>query len=334
MDTKRYADGDQLLHLLYTQQFERPLLDRLFKIAEKSRALCQSEIGAKLLRDCLPHRKALLYFVQPSTRTVLSFRAAAETLGMSAAIVQDPRTSSEYKGESPLDSVHTFAMYHDLIVIRYPEAGFAKSCVDYFIDHGISKHIVNGGAGMEQHPTQALLDLYTLHREYSHRGGLDGRRIMVVGDLLRGRAVQSLIYLLAKYENMRIDLVSPVQLQLPKELKQYISAKKIVWRESETMDEFIAEADAIYMTRVQDEYSREGVPQKLDYSGCSLSADVIRQMPADCIVLHPLPRRQEIPLSFDADPRARYWDQVENGMWARVALIAHILGCEGKIRSA
>jgi len=164
---KPYEINGRLLHLLFTQQFNQPLLQDIFDVADKARQLYSSRIGASFLKECLPNKRALLYFVQPSTRTFLSFQSAASILGMSAAQVTSTRTSSEIKGETPLDSVHAFAMYHDLIIIRYPEPGFAEMCAQKFIDYEVTKRIINGGSGMDQHPTQALLDIYTLHREFS-----------------------------------------------------------------------------------------------------------------------------------------------------------------------
>lgn len=176
-DRRIMSRNNRLLHLIFTQQFSRKLLNNLFEVAEKARQLYQSGIGAQYLKNCLPNRRALLYFVQPSTRTFLSFQAAASILGMSTATVTSIQTSSEMKGETPLDSVHTFAMYHDLIIIRYPEPGFAEKCSKYFLEYEIQKHIINGGSGMDQHPTQALLDIYTIHRELLKRGGIDGKKI-------------------------------------------------------------------------------------------------------------------------------------------------------------
>ena len=326
--------GDRLLHLIYTQQLGRTLLDSLFAVAEKSRRLYTSRIGAMLLKDCLPNRRALLYFVQPSTRTFLSFQSAAEILGMSTAHVTSTATSSEAKGETPLDSVHTFAMYHDLIVIRYPEPGFAAKCADYFREVDVPKHIISGGSGMDQHPTQALLDVYTLHREFCRKGGIDGKRVLIVGDLARGRAVRSLIYLLGKYEAINVDLVAPAGLGIKDDMKAYMEEHGVHFREGSDLGQMIGDADAIYMTRVQDEYDAISPVGGFDYDKYSLTAEMMGMIGPNCAILHPLPRRTEIPVAVDSDPRSRYWEQVENGMWARVSLIAHMLECQLRIRTA
>lgn len=329
-----FSSHGRLCHVVFTQQFSRERLDGLFDLAEKARRLYTSRIGAAFLKECLPNRRTLMYFVQPSTRTFLSFQAAAAILGMSTAQVTSQQTSSEAKGESPLDSVHAFAMYHDVIVIRYPEPGFAERCALYFMEHELPKHIINGGSGMDQHPTQALLDVYTIHREFSRRGGIDGRRLLVVGDLARGRAVRSLIYLLCKYRDVKIDLASPPQLGLQDDIKEYMTKRNIVFRESASMTDFVAEADAIYMTRIQDEYEESMPAADVDYGSYCLTPDVLQKLKPNCILMHPLPRREEVPIGVDSDPRARYWEQVENGMWARVALIAHLLECDLRIQSA
>ncbi len=333
-DYSHFSDRGRLLHMIYTQQFSREVLGGLFDVAEAARRLYRSRVGASVLRDCLPNRRALLYFVQPSTRTFLSFQAAASILGMPTAQVTSTKTSSEYKGESPADSVRTFAMCHDLIIMRYPEPGFAEECALSFTRSGINKHIINGGSGMDQHPTQALLDVYTLHREFFRRGGIDGKRILVVGDLARGRTVRSLIYLLGLYSGVQVDLVSPESLAVKDDMKQYMSEIGMSFRESRALRDFAGDADAIYMTRIQDEYEKLHPTGKVDYGDFRLTDEILGLLRPDCVILHPLPRRDEIPVSVDADPRSRYWDQVENGMWARVALIAHMLSCDLQIQAA
>jgi aspartate carbamoyltransferase catalytic subunit len=326
--------GERLRHLIYTQQLSRSLLDRLFETADKARNLYASRLGATFLKECLPNRRALLYFVQPSTRTFLSFHAAATLLGMSCVHITQPSTSSESKGESPLDSVQTFAMYNDLIVIRHPDATFAAQCVERLAQSDVSRHIISAGSGMEQHPTQGVLDVYTLQREFGRQGGVDGRRVLVVGDLARGRAARAFMYLFAHYEDVRLDLAAPKQMGITPDMREYLDERGVAFRESESMDDFIREADAIYMTRIQDEYDAEFPVGQVDYNRYTLTEDRLAMMKADCAILHPLPRRSEIPVSVDRDPRSRYWEQVENGMWARVALISHILNCDLRIRTA
>ncbi len=334
IDRENFTYRGRLMHLVHTRQLTRSLAEDMFDTADAARRLNTSRRGAEYLQDSLVGRLALLYFVQPSTRTFLSFRAAASLLGMSAAEVRRTEVSSEVKGESPLDSIRTFAMYHDLIVIRYPEAGFSEQCANFFVDHDLRRHIINGGSGKDDHPTQALLDLYTLHREFYSRGGIDGKRILVVGDLARGRAVRSLLHLLTNYSGVRIDLVAPPQFRLEDDIKVLGANAFDDMRESENIEDFLHEADAVYMTRVQSEYDGAAQTPTSVVESYGLTPARASKMKAESIIMHPLPRQNEIPDVLDRDPRSRYWDQVENGMWVRVALIAHMLSCEERIRSS
>jgi aspartate carbamoyltransferase catalytic subunit len=334
IDHDSLTSRGRLVHLVHTRQLSRPLLDDIFELADEARRLNTSRPGAIYLKECLVGRLALLYFVQPSTRTFLSFQAAAAVLGMSTAEVRSREVSSEMKGESALDSVRTFAMYHDLIVIRYPEPGFSEACARMFVDFDLRRHVINGGSGPDDHPTQALLDVYTLHREFYNRGGVDGKRILVVGDLARGRAVRSLLHLLARFHDVKVDLVSPGHLRLHDDVRALADEHFTEVREGVEIEKFLPEADAVYMTRIQSEYDAARADVPADVRAYALSEDRLALMRADAVVMHPLPRQAEIPVSLDRDPRSRYWDQVENGMWARVGLIAHMLGCDARIRAA
>lgn len=328
-----FTDRGRLVHLVHTRQLSRFLIEDMFDVADAARRLNTSRPGAAYLQQSLVGRLALLYFVQPSTRTFLSFRAAASLLGMTAAEVRRTEVSSEMKGETPLDSIRTFAMYHDLIVVRYPEAGFSEQCANYFVDHDLRRHIINGGSGKDDHPTQALLDLYTLHREFYSRGGIDGRRILLAGDLARGRAARSLLLLLGQYEGVRIDLVSPAQFNLGDDLMRFGQKVFTEIRQSDKIEDLLPDADAVYMTRVQSEYDSLTEASEVTDDSYGLTPARVASMKADSIIMHPLPRRGEIPEVLDRDPRSKYWDQVENGMWVRVALIAHMLGCDSRIKS-
>jgi aspartate carbamoyltransferase catalytic subunit len=333
IDRENLTYRGRLVHLVHTRQLTRPLAEDIFDIADMARHLITSRPGAAYLKESLVGKQALLYFVQPSTRTFLSFQAAASHLGMSTAEVRSREISSEMKGESALDSLRTFAMYHDLIIIRYPEAGFSEECARFFVDHDLRRHVINGGSGKDDHPTQALLDLYTLHREFYSRGGIDGKRILLVGDLARGRAVRSLIHLLTRYEGVQIDLVSPPQLKLAEDIMNISSKAFTDIRESEKIEDFLHDADAVYMTRVQSEYDPHIEVPESAIDSYGLTPDRVGIMKADSVIMHPLPRRNEIPAILDRDPRSRYWEQVENGMWARLALIAHMLGCDARIKA-
>jgi len=334
INRENFTHGGKLVHLVHTRQLTRTLAEDMFDTAEAARRLNTSRLGAAYLNESLVGRLALLYFVQPSTRTFLSFRAATSLLGMSPAEVRSREISSEMKGETPLDSLRTFAMYHDLIIIRYPDAGFSENCANFFIDHDLRRHVINGGSGKDDHPTQALLDLYTLHREFYSKGGIDGKRILVVGDLARGRAARSLIHLLSRYDGVRIDLVAPPELQLDRELLSTAGGRFEEVRESDQIDHFLRDADAVYMTRVQSEYDPHLQISQSAIESYGLTLQRVATMKAEALIMHPLPRRDEIPQELDQDPRSKYWEQVENGMWVRIALIAHMLGCDLRIKSA
>jgi aspartate carbamoyltransferase catalytic subunit len=316
-------DG-RIFHVLMSQQFDRPFLDRICALATKIRGISKGNKGVLFLQSLLQGKRAMLYFVQPSTRTFLSFMAACQILGMQCSEVRDTATSSEMKGERPEDSVRTFSSYVDLIVMRYPEAGFAERIALLLNDIGRPVPVINAGSGKDQHPTQALLDIYTLYRSFENYGGIDGKNIVFVGDLKRGRTVRSLAYLMRNYEDVTCYFVAPPALQMEDDLKEYLNEEGVAFEESNDLEKVIPLADAVYMTRIQDEYDEAGESKTVDYSGFQFKEEYLDILPSNGVIMHPLPRRNEIPLSVDRDKRAMYWRQVRNGMWARVALISSI----------
>ena len=173
---------DRIYDVIYAQQFDRPFLDYLCSLADSIRLLAKTKVGQSKLRHLLPHKRAMLYFVQPSTRTFLSFQNACHILGLTTSEIRGTSTSSEVKGESPEDTIRTFASYVDLIISRHPEAGFAEKTAWVLNQTEHPVPVLNGGSGPDQHPTQALLDIYTLEREFRTIGGLDGKKIAMVGD--------------------------------------------------------------------------------------------------------------------------------------------------------
>ena len=193
---------DHLFNILSSDQFERCDIDYLCALATKIRGIAKSKSGLLFLKSLLPHKRAMLYFTQPSTRTFLSFQTACQILGMNVANVRDPETSSELKGETPVDSLRTFSSYFDLLIIRSKEKDFPRFMANLFSSSGRRVPIINAGSGSDEHPTQALLDIYTLHRSFEHLTGLSDKTIIFVGDLKRGRTVRSLSKLLTKYNNI------------------------------------------------------------------------------------------------------------------------------------
>lgn len=316
----------KLFHCLHTEQYDRKFLEELCELASAIRILSKSKKGADKLASLLSHKRAMLYFVQPSTRTFLSFQSACQIMGMKTADVRDTNTSSEIKGESEADTVRTFSSYYDVIIIRHHRADFARKIAHFLNGTNRPVPVINGGSGKDQHPTQALLDVYTLMRSFKERGGIDGKKIAFVGDLLRGRTVRSLSCLLTRFEGVEQFFVAPKGLQIGEDILAYLDEHGVSYVLTEDFSNVLSEVDAIYMTRLQDEWDiRDGGDKKIikieDYS---LTKDNINSLQQHAIVMHPLPRRQEISSELDNDPRAMYWRQVRNGMWIRAALLAMI----------
>jgi len=192
--------------------------------------------------------------------------------------------------------------------------------------------IINAGSGKDQHPTQALLDVYTLQRSFESRGGVDGKRIVFVGDLLRGRTVRSLAYLLTNYRDVSLCFVAPEPLQIGDDIRQMLKRRGIRMETTDHFEASLADADAVYKTRVQDEWdAQKGDSSRIDISRFCLREKHLAMMKPEAIIMHPLPRRNEIAPAIDRDPRAMYWRQMRNGMWVRAALIATIFGRDERI---
>lgn len=324
--------GEKIFHTIFSQQFTRETLESMSRLANMMRRIAVSREGMNFLKSLLSHKRSMLYFVQPSTRTFLSFMAACQILGITCNEVRDTSTSSEIKGETEYDSVHTFSSYFDLIIIRHKKEGLAERLAYMMNELGKNIPVINAGSGKDQHPTQALLDIYTLLREFERSPtSLDSKTIAFVGDLKRGRTVRSLTYLLTNYENIKMYFVSPPELKLGSDLTDYLTKHKKHFEEIDDLNKILPELDAVYMTRIQDEHDVNGESKNIDYYKFSLTPENVKLMKPTAIIMHPLPRRQEIDVEIDKDPRARYWEQVQNGMWIRSALIATIFNIEGKI---
>jgi len=314
----------EIFHVIMAQQFNRAFLDRICALATKIRKVARSHIGARFLKSLLDDKRAMLYFVQPSTRTFLSFNSACQILGLGILEVRDPSISSEKKGETQEDSVRTFSSYCDLVIMRHHLKDFAEKMAWMMNFIGRPVPIINAGSGKDQHPTQALLDIYTLHRSFENYGGIDGISIAMTGDLLRGRTVRSLSYLLKNYKGVKIYFIASPELQIADDLKDYLKKHGVFFEERDNLAEVIPLVDAVYMTRIQDEWDQGGESSKTDYSRFYFKPEYLKLLKPNAVILHPLPRRAEIPLEVDNDKRAMYWRQTRNGMWIRAALIAII----------
>ncbi len=329
--------------LLYAQQFSRKDLDDYCILADKCRALFKSTEGAQKLAGLLSNRIALNFFVQPSSRTFLSFSAAQAILGMKRMSLRDLNISSISKGESLEDSIRTFLSYVDLVVMRHFDNDAAA--IAFWVAAKAARRvsigdeerpipIISGGSGNLHHPTQALLDIYTLGKSFNESGGIDGKKIMLVGDLKRGRTVRSLSYLMKNYNNVELIFAAPDQFQMKDDIIKFLDSHKIPYSKIDSIRDAIDSVDAIYMTRVQDEWDKVekgGHPPTND--NVIFKKEYLKLMKPTACLLHPLPKRDEIEIEVDYadDPRVVYWRQERNGMWMRVAIIATIFQCDQKI---
>ncbi len=322
-----FRDG-RIYDILFSQQFDRPFLDSLYDMTNRIRRIAKSREGMLWLQGLHSHQRAMLYFVQPSTRTFLSFLNACHILGFQVSEIRNPQFSSEIKGESAEDSIRTFSSYVDMIIIRHPEEGFAEKTawlLNCYSDRPVP--LISAGSGKDQHPTQALLDVYTLQRSFEDQGGIDGKVIAMVGDLKRGRTVRSLSYLLKNYPGVKILYAAPTGFRIEEDIKEFLTNQSMPFEELESLDAVLEKADAIYMTRIQDEHDDHGESQS-EYPDFCLHMGRVERMKPDAIIMHPLPRRGEIDVAVDKDPRAMYWRQERNGMWTRAALISIVFGTD------
>ena len=315
-------------HTLIAQQFTRPMLDELCALATKIKRINKRREGANFLKTLLSDKRSMLYFAQPSSRTYLSHNAACQILGLDTMDVRDTKTSSEVKGESPEDTIRTFSSYVDMIIMRHPVGGFAERVAWMLAHTNREIPVLNAGSGADQHPTQALLDVYTLERSFERLGGIEGKNIVFVGDLARGRTVRSLAWLLTLFEGVTLHFVAPPQLQITQDILDQLDAAGTRYEVTQDFNSVMPLADAIYMTRIQDEWDAAGEARTTDASDYHIGAEDMPSLKDHCAILHPLPRRREISTEIDDDPRAVYWRQMRNGMWIRAALILTTFGRE------
>ena len=305
-----------------SQQYSLENLLNLCKLTDKIRNIASTSEGLKYLKTILSDKRAILYFKQPSTRTFLSFQNACHILGISCSEIRDTSTSSEVKGETELDAIKTFSQYVDLIIMRHPSSEFIYEISNNLPD---DIRIINAGSGTNEHPTQALLDFYTIFKY-----GLENKKVAFVGDLLRGRTVRSLSLLLNKVKGIKLYFVAPKIFQIKNDILEQLNVK---YELTDDFEKVLPEMDGVYMVRLQDEYKHEGISDEeiIDTNKYCINSNNINRLKDDAIILHPLPRRDEISVNIDKDKRAKYWQQCKNGMWMRVALIADMFGIEERI---
>jgi len=300
--------------ILSVTQFDTGMLEYIFARGQEMRTMVDRVSGVDLLKG----QVLACLFYEPSTRTSASFIAAMERLGGSVIpITQGVQFSSVSKGETLPDTIRTLEQYSDVIVLRHPEIGSAQVAADY-----ASVPVINAGDGPGEHPTQALLDLFTIQDEL---GTIDGLKIAMVGDLRYGRTVHSLTKLLLHYD-VSLRFVSPEILRLPLTIMNDVIDSGTPVRETHDVADVIENADVLYVTRVQKERFTD-LSQYEDVKGhYEITPEIMAKAKEKMIVLHPLPRVGEIHYAVDKDPRAAYFRQVQNGMYIRRALLAAVLG--------
>ncbi|KAG0468623.1 hypothetical protein HPP92_017951 [Vanilla planifolia] len=305
----------QLSDVIEAQQFDRDTLNVIFEVAREMELIENNSSGSKLLTGFL---MATLFY-EPSTRTRLSFEAAMKRLGGEVLTTENAREfSSAAKGETLEDTIRTIEGYSDIIVLRHFESGAAIRAAA-----AASIPIINAGDGPGQHPTQALLDVYTIGREV---GQLDGIKLGLVGDLANGRTVRSLAYLIAKYQDVKIYFISPDIVKMKDDIKDHLTSMGVAWEESTDLLDVASKCDVIYQTRIQ----RERFGERIDLYEAArgkyiVDRKVLGVMPKHAVVMHPLPRLDEITVDVDADPRAAYFRQAKNGLYIRMALLKLLL---------
>ena len=302
--------GNDILSVL---QFNRDDLDYIFEVAKEMRAMVE-RVGTF---DLLKGKILANLFYEPSTRTSSSFFSAMERLGGSVIPINEVHYSSVAKGESLPDTIRSLECYADVIVIRHPEVGSAKLAAEY-----ARKPVINAGDGPGEHPTQALLDLFTIMEELER---VDGLTVTMLGDLKHGRTVHSLARLLSLFV-VRLNYVSPEILRLPSELMDELSGQGVSQKEFRELDEVLPETDVLYVTRIQKERFDDPKEYENTKDAYVITPQTMQRAKDEMIVMHPLPRVGEISMELDQDPRAAYFRQMEYGLYLRMALLAMVLG--------
>lgn len=300
-------------HILSVRQFDREDLAYVFAVAEEMRTMV--ELAGTF--DLLKGKVLACLFYTPSTRTSSSFIAAIQRLGGAAIPISEVKFSSVSKGESLADTVRTLEAYADLIVLRHHEQGAAETAARY-----AHKPIINAGDGVGEHPTQALLDLFTILEE---RGSVDGLTVTMLGDLKYGRTVHSLARLLTLF-NVKVNMVSPESLTFPGHILDEVKGKGLSVTEHRDLEAVLPATDILYVTRIQKEYFEDLKAYEAVAGSYVITPDTMTRARKDMVLMHPLPRVTEISMDVDADPRAAYFRQVQYGLYVRMALLTMVLG--------
>lgn len=309
----------QLNHIISTSQFDRATLEKLFKAADRMEKLHKSRKPSKILAG----RVMAAIFYEPSTRTRLSFETAMLKLGGSVVSTENAAEfSSTIKGETLEDTIKILNLYADVIVIRHPEDDSAqRASVVSTIP------LINAGSGKKEHPTQGLLDIYTIKKEM---GKTEGLHFALMGDLKHSRTIHEQIRLLSLYKKNRITLVSPRSLALPEEYKAILNKSGVPFDETENLSDVISVIDVLSVNRVQ----KERLPENISYEKIKdlfiIGKETVKRMKKKSIIIDPLPRVGTILPEVDADPRAAYFRQAQNGLYIRMALLELLLNPKSK----
>ena len=305
---------DRLYHVLEAQQFDLDLMDAIFATAREMEQVVQ-HYGSNILN----RRVMATMFYEPSTRTRLSFESAMTRLGGAVLTTESAQEfSSAAKGETLEDTIRVVAGYADVVVLRHFESGASNRAAAVA---GIP--VINAGDGAGQHPTQALLDMFTIQREI---GRLDEISVALVGDLANGRTVRSLCYLLAKYEGIKIYFVAPDVVRMKDDIKEYLRRRQVYFEEADDLHKVAQRVDVVYQTRIQKERFGDRTEEYAQAQGkYIIDRSVMDVMQDHAIVMHPLPRVDEIDPEVDADPRAAYFRQAHNGLYVRMAILRMLL---------
>ena len=299
--------------IISVKQFSIKDLNYIFEVAHEMREMVE-RVGTF---DLLKGKILTNLFYEPSTRTASSFTAAMERLGGSVIPINEVKYSSVAKGESLPDTIRSLECYSDVIVLRHPEVGASELAAKY-----AHKPIINAGDGIGEHPTQALLDLFTIIEE---KGVVDGLTVTMLGDLKYGRTVHSLSRLLSLYD-VKLNFVSPEILKLPEEIISELQGKGIPYHEYTQLEKALPETDVLYVTRVQKERFEDAQQYEKVKGTYIIMPETLKDAKSDMVIMHPLPRVGEISMDLDDDPRAAYFRQMEYGMYVRMALLAMVLG--------
>lgn len=299
--------------IISIDQFDPADIDMLIEEANAMKAMVSKQGRSDLLADKI----VADLFYEPSTRTFISFEGAAKRLSADTVATQGVDTSSMVKGETIADTVRVAECSADIIVIRHQLAGAATIAAEY-----ASVPVINGGDGVGEHPTQALLDFMTLKENTQKKP--EDLTVTLMGDLAYGRTGHSFALLLAKY-GIKLNYVAPEHLEMPRDLVEKLNKLGIEQYETDSLDEVLQQTDALYVTRIQKERIAPEVLAKIG-DNFVIDEKVMARAPKDMLLMHPLPRVGEIDEKLDSDPRAKYFEQVQNGVYIRMALLALISG--------